>query len=101
MALSRNVWCWVLIIFDDDDYDWAGRGQSHMGRHRPGPLCQSLSHPVHVVETRGSVGEDDTPYLAQLILLAWSRIELEALASGVQPPGVSPLTLGSSGTLVK
>ena len=60
MALSRNVWCWVLKIFDDDDYDWASRGQSHMGRRRPGPLCQSLSHRVHGVETRGSVGEDDT-----------------------------------------
>ena len=42
---------------------------------------------------------DQTPRPVSRALLDWSSRELEALASAVQPPGVRPLTFGSSGTL--
>ena len=59
-------------IFDDYDcdWDWASRGRGHMGQ-TPRPVSRAL--------------------------LDWSRRELEALASAVEPPGVRPLTFGSSG----
>ena len=40
-----------------------------------------------------------TPRPVSRDLLVWSRRELEALASAVQPPGVRPFTFGSSGTV--